>query len=112
MKTKATTIKISNDLNPFADSPKDASVQLLVSLMSSSQGGDDMWKERASVLMESVIGLLVYRRDFKKILISVDSIRDALILENIYKAWKNAQNIQDENHPDFLPPEVLKSLNG
>jgi icmO len=110
--TKATTIKISNDLNPFADSPKDASVQLLVSLMSSSQGGDDMWKERASVLMESVIGLLVYRRDFKKILISVDSIRDALILENIYKAWKNAQNIQDENHPDFLPPEVLKSLNG
>ena len=112
---RPTTIKISHSLNPFADATKDAAVQLLVSLLSGgSSGGDgDMWKERAMVLMESVMGLLVYRRDFLRKLIDVDTIRDALILENIYKAWKNAVEAGDDTtHEDYLPPMVLNSLKG
>ena len=108
---KATTIKISNDLNPFAESTQDASTQLLVSLMSDGSG-DGMWKDRASVLMESIMGLLVFRRDEQKRLISVDSIRESLILQNIYNAWNNAKNAESPDSLDYLPSYVVKSLHG
>lgn len=107
----ATYHKYSNTLNPFSDGSVDALSNLLVSLMSEGSG-DGMWKDRASVLMEAVLGLLVYQRDYQKRLIYVDTIRETLILNNIYKAWNDAKGISDPNEPGYLPNHVLKSLHG
>ena len=105
----ATKIKYSNTLNPFADASTDAAVNLLVSLMSEGSG-DGMWKDRASALMEAIMGLLVYRRDYQKRLISVGTIREALILNNIYKAWQDGKNTSDPTAPGYLSSNVLESL--
>ena len=105
----ATKIKYSNTLNPFADASADAAVNLLVSLMSEGSG-DGMWKDRASALMEAIMGLLVYRRDYQKRLISVGTIREALILNNIYKAWQDGKNTSDPTAPGYLSSNVLESL--
>lgn len=110
----ATSQKISNTLNPVAKATQDAASQLLVSLMASNSGGSgDMWAERAAVLMESVMGLLTYRRDVQKRSISVESIRDALVLANYFQVWKDAleagDNINDER---YLPNYVTKAMNG
>ena len=107
----ATTLKYSNTLNPFADASADASVNLLVSLMAEGSG-DGMWKDRASALMEAIMGLLVYRRDYQKRLISVGTIREALILNNIYKAWEDGKNTSDPSAPGYLSSHVLEALRG
>lgn len=107
----ATRLKYSNTLNPFADASADASVNLLVSLMAEGSG-DGMWKDRASALMEAIMGLLVYRRDYQKRLISVGTIREALILNNIYKAWDDGKNTSDPSAPGYLSAHVLEALRG
>ena len=107
----ATEIKYSNTLNPFASASVDAATNLLVSLMSDGSG-DGMWKDRASVLMEAVMRLLVYRRDNQKRLISVDTIREALILNNLYKSWNDAKNTTNPDEPGYLSNNVIKSLHG
>lgn len=110
---KATSQKYSNTINPVAVATQDAAAQLLVSLMASNGGGSgDMWAERAAVLMESVMGLLTWQRDNKKRPISIDSIRDTLVLSNYYEIWHKAQSIDNEDDPNYLPAYVLKSMNG
>lgn len=105
----ATNVRISNTLNPFADATDDAATNMLVSLMSDGSG-DGMWKDRASSLMTSVMQLLVYRRDFHKQLISVNSIREALILNNLYNAWNDARKCTDPNAPEYLLNDIVLSL--
>lgn len=105
----ATKLKYSNTTNPFANAPVDAAVNMLVSLMADGSG-DGMWKDRASALMEAVMSVLVYRRDYQKRLISVNSIREGLILSNIYKAWEDAKNTSDPNSPGYLHIDIVTQL--
>lgn len=110
---KATSQKYSNTINPIATASQDSATQLLVSLMASNGGGSgDMWAERAAVLMESIMGLLTWLRDNKKRPISIDSIRDTLVLSTYYDIWNKAKDIDDESDPNYLPAFVLKAMNG
>ena len=45
---------------------------------------DNMWKDRASVLMNTIIDMLLFKRDKHKKVITVDLIHDSLMLQNIY----------------------------
>ncbi len=100
------TTKVSNTLNPFSSGSAAELSQLLISLMSSgSGGGGDMWEARAAALMECIMAYLVYRRDEEKVLISIDGIRNTLILNEIYNAWKNSV---DNKHK--LPDNIESSL--
>lgn len=110
---KPTTQKISNELNPFASATQEAATQMLVSLMATNgSGGGDIWTERAAVLMESIMGLLTFRREHHKNLIDVNAIRDMLILNNMYQAYNNAKGITDKDNPAYLEDWVIQSLKG
>lgn len=106
-----TTFKISNTCNPFANANQDAATQLLVSLMAEG-GSDPMWKERASTLMEAVMGVLTYRRDYFRILISVEKIADMLILRNMFNNYKASLNVAEDdfNNPNYLPKDIQLAL--
>ena len=108
---KSTTYRISNTLNPFAEASDDAASNLLTSLMSDGSG-DGMWKDRATSLMSSVMAYLCYRRDVHKQLISVNSIREAIILRNIYNVWNEGKKTKDPNSDAYLPNHILESLYG
>lgn len=112
--SSATTVRISNTTNPFASARADAATNMLVSLMSSGSGGGsgDMWSDRASALMGAIMQMLVYKRDHYRQLISVNSIREALILNNIYNTWNDAKKCTDKDSPEFLSQEIITALHG
>lgn len=73
------TKRLSNTLNPFCQGSSSMLVQLVVSLMSSSnsQSSDgDMWKGRAISFVEALMKLLVYMRDEGAILLDANTIRN------------------------------------
>lgn len=107
----ATNVRYSNTSNPFADASADAASNMLVSLMSDGSG-DGMWKDRASALMEAVMQMLCYRRDYHKQLISVNTIRESLILNNLYQSWADAKKCTDPNAPEYLLIDIVTALRG
>lgn len=71
---------------------------------------DNMWKDRASVLMNTIIDMLLFKRDKHKKVITVDLIHDSLMLQNIYNVWNNAKKAESIDSLDYLPPSIVKSL--
>lgn len=95
--------KLSNTLNPFINGSSGGLTELMVSLMSESSGGDDMWKGRAISLISAVMTALVYRRDYQGLLLDVDVIREHLVLEKIQDLTTNTK------HRD-LPVNIITPL--
>jgi intracellular multiplication protein IcmO len=75
--------RVSNTMNPFTSGSAGTLTQLVVSLMSDSGGGADMWKDRAMSLVSTLLQALVFLRDIKEILLDVGVIRDYLQLDKI-----------------------------
>ena len=81
--------KISNTTNQFARGTASMISQLVISLMSASTGGDDMWKDRAIAFVESLSPPLRYLRDHFGLLLNVNEYRKYFELERIEDlAWK------------------------
>ncbi|HEY1096008.1 MAG TPA: TraM recognition domain-containing protein [Alphaproteobacteria bacterium] len=95
----------SNSINPFALGSASYLTNLLVSLMPETQGDNAMWKDRAVALMAAVMPVLTWRRDVKEIPLSIDGIRDDLLLANIIKMSR------DTNVPEKNRKEVKSYLN-
>lgn len=80
--------KMSNTLNPLISGSSGGLTELIVGLMGSNGGGDDMWKGRAISLISAVMRALVWLRDYDGLLLDVDKLRNYLILENIQELAK------------------------
>ncbi|WP_062497428.1 type IV secretory system conjugative DNA transfer family protein [Gluconobacter potus] len=94
----------SNTLNPFSSGSADGLVQLVVSLMPGSGGGNgDMWKGRATAMFTGLMYALVWLRDNGIMNMGVSEIRDFLQLKNIMALAK------EENYPD-MPPSIRKAV--
>lgn len=96
--------KISNTMNPFASGSSGMLIQIVVGLMSSSKGGDDMWKDRAISFVESLLPPLVFMRDHYGLMLDVNEIRKYFVLELVETlAWKG-----NEQYPGI--DQVMEGL--
>lgn len=93
--------KVSNTLNPLTSGTSGGLTELIVGLMGSNNGGDDMWKGRAISLVSSVMRALVWKRDYEYFLLDVEKLRDSLVLKEIYKLSQSPT----------LPQKIKNSLN-
>lgn len=100
--------KLSNTTNPFTSGSANSLTELVVSLMDSGQGGDDMWKGRATSLMSSLMAALVYLRDQKEFNLDVEKIREYLVLKKIYELSKRPL----PEHISLSISAYLKSIPG
>lgn len=90
--TGAQPVKLSNTTNPFAQGSSGMLIQIVVGLMSSSQRGDDMWKDRAISFVESLLPPLVYLRDHFGMSLNVNEIRRYFELERVEElAWSGEE---------------------
>lgn len=76
--------RLSNTNNPFTFGSAEALTQLLVSLMTASEGANSIFADKAQALISGVMCALVDLRD-KGLKLSTSTIRDALALENCVK---------------------------
>jgi hypothetical protein len=83
--------KITNTMNPFSYGSASMISQIVVGLMSSGGGGDDMWKDRAISFVEAVSPPLTYLRDYYGVMLDVNKYRQYFELERLEElAWKGA----------------------
>lgn len=84
--------KITHTMNPFSYGSSGMVSQIVVGLMSSGGGGDDMWKDRAISFVEALSPPLVYLRDRHGLILDVNEYRkyfDLGMLEEL--CWKGAE---------------------
>ncbi len=91
--TKLRPDKLSNTYNPFAVGNAESLIQLLVSLMDSSEGKGDMWKGRAISFISSLLPALVDLRDKGLLMLHIGAIREFLPFPKFYELISN-QNIE------------------
>lgn len=90
--------RMSNNTNPLMFGNSGTVTELLVSLMSNSDGKGDFWKDRAISLVQSVVPALVWLRDERGLLLDVSVVREYLNLSRIIELRKikeMPQNLQD-----------------
>lgn len=81
--------KITNTMNPFSYGSSGMVSQIVVGLMASGGGGDDMWKDRAISFVEALSPPLTYLRDNYNIMLDVNKYRQYFELERVEElAWK------------------------
>lgn len=73
--------RLSNTNNPFTFGSAESLTQLLVSLMSASEGNNSIFSDKAQALITGVMYALVDLRDKGFLKLSTAVIRDALVLE-------------------------------
>lgn len=100
---------VSNSINPFALGSASYLTNLLVSLMPEVQGDNAMWKDRAVALMSALMPVLTWRRDTQEIPLSIDSIRDELVLANVIR-WSRDKNVPPKNRKEII--SYLNTLPG
>jgi intracellular multiplication protein IcmO len=100
---------ISNSINPFALGSASYLTNLLVSLMPEVQGDNAMWKDRAVALMSALMPVLTWRRDKLEVPLSIDSIRDELVLANVIR-WSRDKNVPPKNRKEIV--SYLNTLPG
>ena len=81
--------RLSNTNNPFTFGSAEALTQLLVSLMPSSEGGNQIFADKAQALISGVMYALVDLRDKGLIKLSTSTIRDHLALEVCVRLARN-----------------------
>jgi len=95
---------LSNTLNPFSAGSADTLVQMIVSLMPGSGGGNgDMWKGRAVAMLTGVLYALVWLRDSGYTDLSVHELRDFMMLNKIMSL------VDPQKYPD-MPPAIVKAV--
>jgi intracellular multiplication protein IcmO len=92
------TKRLSNTMNPFVSAPADPLSELVASLMSTGDGGADMWAGRANIFMKSLLTVLVALRDSGKLLLDVDTIRKYFILEALEDMIFNFKLLDDTRY--------------
>lgn len=92
------TKRLSNTMNPFVSAPADPLSELVASLMSTGDGGADMWAGRANIFMKSLLTVLVALRDSGKLLLDVDTIRKYFILEALEDMIFNYKLLDDTRY--------------
>lgn len=96
---------VSNSVNPFALGSASYLTNLLVSLMPDSGGDNAMWKDRAVALMAALMPVLTWMRDELEIPLSINVIRDQLVLSNVIRLSR------DSKVPQKIRKEILGYLN-
>jgi intracellular multiplication protein IcmO len=81
----------SNTLNPFSNGSASYLTQMLVSLLPDATGDNVMWKERAVSMVSSIMPALTWKRDHQDLPLSVSTIRNNMILNNIIKLSRDDQ---------------------
>jgi intracellular multiplication protein IcmO len=99
---------ISNTTNPFAYGQPDNLRSTIVSLMR-DDGGDGMWKGRASALVGALMKTLCFMRDANMIQLSIMTLRKYLNLDEIVKIVFD-KNIQQKYKRPLIA--YLKELPG
>lgn len=83
--------KITNTMNPFSYGSAGMISQIVVGLMASGGGGDDMWKDRAISFVEAISPPLTYLREHYGLILDVNEYRKYFELERIEElCWKGA----------------------
>jgi intracellular multiplication protein IcmO len=81
--------KITNTMNPFSYGSSGMVSQIVVGLMASGGGGDDMWKDRAISFVEALSPPLTYLRDNYNVMLDVNKYRQFFELDRVEElAWK------------------------
>lgn len=84
--------KITNTMNPFSYGSSGMVSQIVVGLMASGGGGDDMWKDRAISFVEALSPPLTYLRDNYNVMLDVNEFRNYFEIEKIEElAWKGGE---------------------
>lgn len=84
--------KITNTMNPFSYGSSGMVSQIVVGLMSSGGGGDDMWKDRAISFVEAISPPLVYLRENFNLILDVNEYRKYFELDKLEElCWKGAE---------------------
>ena len=83
--------KITNTMNPFSYGSSGMISQIVVGLMASGGGGDDMWKDRAISFVEAISPPLTYLRDNYGLILDVNEYRKFFELDRLEElCWKGA----------------------
>lgn len=101
---------ISNTLNPFYSGSSSALSELLASLMGSSDGGNDMWANRALTFVSSLVKVLCYLRDQGEIVLSINLIRTYMTLERLHELYRRADDLPADYVDGLI--HYLKTLPG
>lgn len=88
--------KLSNTYNPFTVGNAESLIQLVVSLMDSSDGKGDMWKGRAISFLSSLLPPLVELRDQGRLLLHIGAIREYMPFP-AYAALMTSPHISDKS---------------
>lgn len=83
--------KITNTMNPFSYGSSGMISQIVVGLMSSGAGGDDMWKDRAISFVEALSPPLVYLRDNYGLILDVNEYRKYFELDRLEELCWNGK---------------------
>lgn len=108
--------RLSNTLNPFGIGSSSMLSNLVVSLMSSGQGGSgdsDMWKGRAIGFVESLMKILVAMRDAGAILLDANTIRnyfhlpklETIVLDKLFP-----RDGMESVSLEHFPPVILEPI--
>lgn len=92
----------SNTMNPFSTGSASYLTQMLVSLLPDATGDNVMWKERAVSMVSAIMPALTWKRDHQDVPLSVSTIRNYMILNNIIKLSRD----------DQLPVELKNAIVG
>lgn len=92
----------SNTMNPFSSGSASYLTNMLVSLMPESEGDNAMWKERAVSLVGALMPALTWKRDNQDIPMSVSTIREYLVLNNVIKLARD----------EAVPDEIRMGIKG
>lgn len=77
---------LSHTLNPFASYSKSEIMQVIESLLPKASGDSGGWQQKAINLMKAVVTLLVWLRDHHGKPLSVQSLQEGMVLDNILRA--------------------------
>lgn len=78
---------VSHTINPFARLSSDELCQIMGGLISPVSTRDSMWRERAVALLNIIIKTLVWKRDIKKVPMTVSKIEELLDLDRLASTY-------------------------
>lgn len=111
VRAEHTAVKVSNTLNILADATHDGMTQTLGSLIPQASGDNQVWTGMALNLIECVLAILTYRRDYLKQPVSLVGLQRLLVLKNLFATWEEARDAKgNPQSPKYLPDWVYDSL--
>lgn len=101
----------SNTINPFAKGGPDQLMNIVVSLMGDSGSSGDMWKNRAQILVTTMMKAFCELRDSGDILLNVQTIRDFTTLgRGMNKELLQKLGVRKITNIKEVPPEAWAEI--